>query len=109
MTIHIQKLKFTCIVGLLDFERIKEQEVIVTCKIDYDYKEDDFINYADVTDSIISMMREQKFELLESALEFISDKLLSSYPTINLLYIKIIKPDILENATVGVSQEYKRH
>ena len=44
MTIHIEDLRFKCIIGLLEFERHTPQEVIVTLELDYDYT-DTFINY----------------------------------------------------------------
>ncbi|MEA1920875.1 MAG: dihydroneopterin aldolase [Campylobacterota bacterium] len=106
MQIHIDDLSFECIIGLLDFERVKPQRVILTCKIEYSYQESQFINYADVADSMTSHMKNEKFELLESALEFLSEQLLASYPKIELLYLKIAKPDILANATVALSEHY---
>jgi 7,8-dihydroneopterin aldolase/epimerase/oxygenase len=106
MTIHIDDLRFDCIIGLLDFERITAQALVITCKIDYTYRENDFINYADVTQSIISQMQEKKFDLLENALEHLSIYLKEHYPNIESLYLKISKPDILDNATVGLSSFY---
>ncbi|MBU4111247.1 dihydroneopterin aldolase, partial [bacterium] len=29
MTIHIEDLQFQCIIGILDFERVKEQNIII--------------------------------------------------------------------------------
>ncbi len=107
MQIHIEDLRFECIIGLLDFERLKTQDVIVTCKINYTYKEDSFINYADVANDITSHMQNKKFKLIESALEYLSNLLKLNYPSIDSLYLKIVKPDILKNALVGVSQTYK--
>jgi len=106
MTIHIDDLGFECIIGLLDFERLTPQRVIVTCKIEYPYADNSFINYADVVQSIISEMQKQKFELLERALEHLAAYLKKHYDTICSLYLKISKPDILADATVGLSNTY---
>ncbi len=106
MRIYIEELGFECIIGLLDFERVQAQRVRVTCKIDYTYKESSFIDYAEVAQSIISQMQKKKFELLESALEHLSKYLSRTYPDIEVLYLKISKPDILDNAVVSVAQEY---
>ena len=106
MQIHIEKLSFECIIGLLDFERISPQRVIVTCKIDYTYEKNSFINYAEVSQSITSEMKNQKFELIESALEYLSKYLSQHFPQIKTLYLKISKPNILDNAVVSVSEEY---
>jgi len=43
MTIHIEDLKFQCIIGILDFERKIPQDVEVNLTIEYNYK-DEFIN-----------------------------------------------------------------
>ncbi|MEA3521553.1 MAG: dihydroneopterin aldolase [Campylobacterota bacterium] len=106
MQIHIEELDFKCIVGLLDFERVTLQRVRVTCKLDYTYKKNTFINYAEVAQSITAQMKKEKFELLESALEHLSQYLKYHYPQIEKLYIKITKPDILDNAVVSVSEIY---
>jgi dihydroneopterin aldolase len=106
MQIHIEELTFECIIGLLDFERVTPQKIIVTCKINYTYKTDSFINYAEVSQSIASEMKNEKFELIESALEYLSKYLSLHYPDIETLYLKITKPDILDNAIVSVSEKY---
>ncbi|MEK6658706.1 MAG: dihydroneopterin aldolase, partial [Campylobacterota bacterium] len=51
MTIHIEDLKFQCIIGILDFERVTPQDVIINLAIEYDYKKN-FINYADVVEIV---------------------------------------------------------
>ena len=106
MQIDIEELQFECIIGLLELERINPQRVILTCKIDYIYTKNSFINYADIAQDITSYMKSEKFELIEDALEFLSNRLKKSYPDIQSLYLKIAKPDILENAVVAVSQRY---
>ncbi len=105
MTIHIQDLKFKCIVGILDLERITPQDVIINLTIDYNY-EKDFINYADVVQIIKNEMIESKFLLLEDALKQISKKLKEKFPLINTLNLKITKPSILPDAIVSVSNIY---
>jgi len=102
MKIHIEALRFKCIIGLLEFERHSPQEVNIDLELDYDYS-DEFINYAQLAEMIESDLQEKKYELIETALEelfiFIKDK----FPSIKRLYIKISKPDILPNCCVSVS------
>ena len=105
MTIHIENLKFQCIVGILDFERETPQDVIVNLEIDYEYKEE-FINYADVTNMIKNFMTEGKFLLIEDALREISLKLKENFSQIKQLNLKISKPSILPDAIVSVSDNY---
>ena len=102
MTIHIEDLHFKCIIGILHFERVEPQDVIVDITIDYDYV-DEFINYAEVTDLIKTSMKKSEFLLIEDALSSLNIKLKEKFPLINTLYLKITKPSILPNCTVSVS------
>ena len=105
MTIHIEDLKFQCIIGILDFEREKAQDVILNVTINYEYI-DEFINYADVTNILKSTMIEKKFLLIEDALSELSYTLGKEFSKINTLYLKITKPSILPDCKVSVSNTY---
>ena len=102
MTIYIEELRFKCIIGLLETERHNPQEVIVNIELDYNYT-DSFINYADVVLLVESHLQEEKYKLLETALEQLFTLIPSKYPVIKRLFIKITKPDILPNCRVSVS------
>ncbi|MFT5660279.1 MAG: dihydroneopterin aldolase [Sulfurimonas sp.] len=102
MQIHIEDLRFQCIIGILDFERINLQDVIINLTIDYVYIEK-FINYADVSSLIKSQMIERKFLLLEDALGELGQKLKKEFQDINTLHLKITKPSILPDCRVSVS------
>lgn len=105
MTVYIDNLKFQCIIGILDFERKNQQDVIINLKIEYDYI-DEFINYADVSDTIKSTMIKSKFMLIEDALKVLSLKLKEDFPLINTLELKITKPSILPDCKVSVGNFY---
>jgi dihydroneopterin aldolase len=102
MTIHIEELSFECIIGLLDFERITPQEVIVNLELEYAY-EDEYINYADVAELIETTLVKNKYELIETALNELFNILSKAYPLIKKLHIKITKPNILPSCRVSVS------
>ena len=102
MKIHIEDLSFQCIIGLLDFERINPQEVIINLELDYEYK-NEFINYADVVNLIQNHLLEKKYELIETALDELFSLLAQTFPLIKQLQIKITKPNILPNCQVSVS------
>jgi len=106
MTIHIEDLTFKTIIGLLDFERIKPQKVIVNLTIEYDYLENQFIDYAEVISHIEDDLKRNQYLLLETALETLSTQLLQKYQNIQKLTIKISKPDIISNANVSLSKKY---
>lgn len=103
MKIQIENLEFNCIIGILDFERIKEQKVNINVSFKYKYiDENSFIDYSEVVSEIQSIMCEQKFELLEDAILYIKRHLKSNYK-IKKLKIKISKPDILPNCIVSLA------
>ena len=106
MTIHIEELTFNCIIGILDFERVTPQEVIVNVKIEYNYEKDSFINYADIIDLIEKQMLDKKYELLETAIEELGQKIISNYANITKLNLKISKPNIIKNAKVSLSRTH---
>ncbi len=102
MRIHIEELRFNCIIGLLEVERHTPQEVIVDLELEYDYS-DDFIDYAQLAKLIQIQLQEKKYELIETALEELFPLIQNEYPLTKQLYIKITKPDILPDCRVSVS------
>ncbi len=107
MHIHIEALTFDVIIGLLDFEREREQKVIVDLEVSYDYSTENFINYADMATLVKKVMKEKKYFLLEEALLGIKTSLFTEYPNIKTLQAKITKPDILPDCNVALSQRWE--
>ncbi|MEN4046382.1 MULTISPECIES: dihydroneopterin aldolase [Sulfurimonas] len=103
MKIHIEELRFTCIIGILEHERQNEQEVIIDVAIEYDFEDNVFINYAEVAEFIKTDMQNKKFLLIEDALHDLSRELKNKFSKINTLYLKITKPSILPDCKVSVS------
>ena len=105
MTISIKELSFKTIIGLLEFERTTPQKVIVRAHIDYVYKnKDSFIDYALLVQLIETTMHKEKFELIETSLNELFNLISLKYSSIQRLFIKISKPDILPNCRVSVSK-----
>jgi dihydroneopterin aldolase len=107
MIIHIERLTVDTIIGILDFERTSKQTVIVETKINYNYTEESFIDYSIVINRIENLLKEREYMLLEDAIDDIGKSLISDYPQIISLYLKISKPNIIKNASVGLSKEWK--
>ena len=103
MTLEIENLTFKAIIGLLDFERIKKQKVVVNLKANYIYKDGNYIDYVDLCKIIKKTIKKEKFELLENAIESLKNKIINKYPNIEYLNIKISKPDILKDCIVSLS------
>ena len=106
MTIHVEGLKFQCIIGILDFERVSPQDLIINLIIDYN-NENGFINYADIVQIVKKNMIKSEFFLIEDALDSLNLKLIKEYPSIKSLNLKITKPSILPDCKVSVSNHYK--
>lgn len=106
MTIQIEDLKFQCIIGILDFERVTPQDIIVNLSIDYHY-ENEFINYVEVVDLVKSLMITNKFLLIEDALKTITQNIVEKFSLLDTLHVKITKPSILPDCKVSVTTFYK--
>jgi dihydroneopterin aldolase len=102
MKIEINNLTFKCIIGILDFERIKKQRVIINSSFEYEFKKDFFIDYAEVSALIKTTIKKEKFLLLEDAILHLETLLTDKYKIKNLK-IKISKPDILKDCIVSIS------
>ncbi len=106
MTIHIEELTFDTIIGLLDFERITPQKVIINLEASYDYSDNNFINYADIVKLIEKKIIDKEYKLLEEALLGLKNNIRREYPQVQTLYIKISKPNIIDNCRVSLSQNW---
>ena len=105
MRVEIEELSFKAIIGLLDFERVTPQKVIVNIKIEYDFSAA-FIDYAKVSEFTKKHIKESEFLLIEDALNSLSQNLKENFPLIHTLYLKITKPSILPDCIVSVSDFY---
>lgn len=102
MKIKITDLTFKCIIGILDFERIKKQKITINITFKYSYTKEYFIDYSEVVTIVKDTMKKSKFLLLEDALLVLECKLYKMYKISNLR-IKIAKPDILKDCIVSLS------
>jgi len=106
MKISIEELEFECIIGILDYERKKIQRVIINANLEYEYENGTFVDYAEVSALIIKNMQDEKFELLEEAIEALSKQIHKKFSIVTTLYLKITKPDIMKNSKVSLSENY---
>ena len=105
MKILIEKLSFDCIIGILDFERVTTQKVVIDLSFKYDYKnKDSFIDYSEVSKNLEKIMKREKFELLEEAIIYLEKYLIKEYK-IKKLKLKISKPNILANCIVSLKNK----
>ncbi len=108
MTIHIESFYINTIIGLLDFERVTPQRVSVDLEVEYSYIDGQYIDYVKLTELIEDELTKREYRLLEEALEGLEILITTTYPIIDRLKIKILKPDILEKCIVGMSSEWSK-
>ena len=107
MIIHIKELSFDVIIGILEFERIHKQKVIINIEIDYKFNKENFIDYSIVALRVEAMMRENQYLLIEDALIDINNDIYSTYNNlITAIEIEIIKPNIIDNCIVSLSNKW---
>ena len=100
ISIIIKDFEFDTIIGVLDFERKKEQKVIINLEIAYEY-DGEYLDYAKVSEIIKNILQTKKFEILEDSLNYICSYLKNEYLNIKEINLEILKPNILQNLTVG--------
>jgi len=101
--IHINNLRFQAIIGILEDERINEQEVIINFKAKYD-KDIEFVDYSHIANLMEEMMVCNKYMLLEDAISDIINSIQKKYNSITKIKLKITKPNILKLCEVSISQ-----
>jgi dihydroneopterin aldolase len=108
MTIHIESLHIDTIIGLLDFERVTPQRVTVDLEATYKYINGQYVDYVKLTELIEEELKKREYRLLEEALEGLEMLITTTYPIIDRLKLKILKPNILDNCLVGMSSEWSK-
>jgi dihydroneopterin aldolase len=108
MTVAIRNFRFPGIIGLLDFEREAEQEIEVDLEFDYDYRDSDYLDYAQVAETVRDHLRQARYKLLEEALLGLRATLWERYPRMERLACTLTKPHILPHAEVSLSMAWSR-
>ena len=99
-SIIIKDFTFDTIIGVLDFERVTPQKVIINTEIEYEYQ-GTYLDYAKVSEIIKNILQNNKFEILEDSLDYICNYLKNEFNNILVINLEILKPDILKNMCVG--------
>lgn len=107
--VFVNNLNVECIIGILDYERVKTQPLIVSIELDIDLKEagytgdlDKSINYASLSERVKAYIIERKARLLEELGVELCDLILKEFKTESVT-IKLEKPLAVADAqSVGV-------
>ena len=99
----IKELKFRAIIGLLQEERHKEQELLINAlMLAFD---DEFIDYALACELIKTTIKNGRFKTVEEALKACGDSLKKEFAFLKRLEMEILKIEILPDAIVGAKIE----
>lgn len=114
-TINVEKLRLRAYIGFIDWEKIKLQDLVISFSFKYDTKAAaatdnvaDAVDYKRITKTIIKMVDQQQFHLIETVAENIYDYIRASSPLILDLEVKVEKPHALrfsENVFVKISSK----
>jgi len=102
--ITIKDLTLDVVIGVLKEERSKRQRVIVNANIEYDLEEH-FLDYVQVVEAISNLLEYKLYDTLENAIDGIIKALKVDFPEITKINLQIQKPEVFNNALIGLSKE----
>jgi FolB domain-containing protein len=98
-------MEFEAIIGLLEKERKTPQKVQIWANIEVKYKKGSLVDYALICETIKKIVTENKFFTVEEAVLTLIDKISALNPKIKKIFLKLLKPEIIENTAVGACAE----
>lgn len=114
-TVEVENLRLRAYIGFLEWEKEKLQDLVISFSFKYDTADasrtDDVkyaINYKSITKSIIKMVDNQSFNLLETLSENVYDFIQNFEETIQDITVKVEKPNALrftDNVMVKISSQ----
>ena len=107
--IIIDGLRVDAIIGIYDWERVMTQAIIIDMALFTDVTNvaqtqdlSQGINYKAVCEQVSKWVKDKKFELLETLVEYVSKQLLDNWP-ISKVSVRAVKPNAITLAdAVGV-------
>lgn len=97
-------------IGVHDFEKEKPQRVIVNIELEIDNESKaqadnihEVISYADIIDQVTALSHEKHYELVETFANVVAASCLAMGEQAKKVSVSVHKPDIIDNANVGVS------
>ena len=109
-SILIEGLELMMSIGIHDFEKNKPQRVMVDIELQIDPKSkpqsdniNEVISYADIIEKITALSQEKHFALVETFANDVGIACLSMGSQAQKVTLTVKKPDIIQNANVGVT------
>lgn len=114
--IFIQGLKTQAIIGIFEWERENRQPLIFDLEMGVPIanaaksdKIDDTVCYKTVSDQVIELVEESRYELLETLVEAICEHILFTHKAVQRIQLRVSKPQaVAETETVGLMVTRKR-
>ena len=116
--IRVKDLSLRTLIGFKPHEKKHKQDVIIqielevdTSAVEYndDYQSKDFFDYRSMTKSIIKLVEESQYDLLEALTSRVLDEIMSN-PLVKKAKVEIEKPHALRySRTVSVEKSAERN
>ena len=104
-TIEVAGIRVRCIVGILPFERVQEQDIRIDASMDLDFAEaaatgsvEATVNYVEVARALSELVVERKYQLIETMVEECATLVLGRWPRVESVAITIHKPAAVPEA-----------
>lgn len=114
-TIEVSRILVRCIVGILPFERVQEQEIGIDVSMDLDFAEaaatEDVaatVDYTEVARTLSELAVERKYQLIETMAEDCAAAVLARWPRVESVAVAIHKPAAVPEAADTVARVARR-
>ena len=104
-TISLVDLEITCIIGILPYERVKEQNILLDIDLDVDFGDSTYtddinetIDYTIIAEMATQLAITKKYKLIESLCSDLNNLFLDTYKIIQQSIITVKKPNALPKA-----------
>jgi 7,8-dihydroneopterin aldolase/epimerase/oxygenase len=110
-TVSIRDLSVAAVIGAYDWERDVEQTLVFNVDMATDVSRAaasdelaDAVNYAAVAETITGVVRDGRFQLIETAAERVAERLLADFG-LSWLRVEVIKPRPAEGFSAAITIE----
>ena len=104
-TISLVDLEITCIIGILPYERVKEQNILLDIHLDVDFGDSSYtddinetIDYTKIAELATQLAISNKYKLIESLCNDLNKLFLDTFEIIQNSKITVKKPNALPKA-----------
>ena len=106
--IFLRDLRVDCIIGILPFERVKEQPLIVNLTLSLDLEpciRDNClslsVDYAKLANDVTCFIKNEKEELLEVLAKKICNLIFKEYSAVTQVLVNLAKPEAIDNCSLA--------